>query len=56
MHVLFINTASLLLKSITRLAYWKKLPLSKVGQKTIVNRVERELAEFGVRICYLQRM
>jgi len=51
-----LNTASLLLKSITRLGYWKTLSLSKVSLKTIVNQVERELAEFGVGVCYMERM
>jgi hypothetical protein len=38
------------------MGYRKKLSLSQVGLKTIVSQVERELAEFGVGICYLQRM
>jgi len=57
MRILFVNTASRLLKSITRLGYTgKTLSSSKVGLKTILNQVERELAEFGVDICYMQCM
>jgi len=57
MHILFVNTACILLKSITRLGYTgKTLSSSKVGLKTILNQVERELAEFGVDICYMQCM